>query len=227
MARNDLLMPGAMLSQGQFITSQQGNYFAGIIDGQFGVYAGAPDAPIGTSITLCPSTQGVMMAEPGLATLESQTDRCPPWYSPDAGGPAFAVMPSDGNLCVYSGTDPDAQNPFVWGSLQSGGRTSGFLPFPEYQTTAVTVEASGFDEYFKWYIMNPDGSEGDGAAGENETTASVVWGKAGGSCWLRAVGRHTHDSGDNFTIGDKDVRYTCERDHNPFTSTFCSWSRTN
>lgn len=225
MTSGNVLAVGGTLSEGQFITDGSGNWFAGVIDRQFGVYAGTPESPIGTSITLCFPCTNVAMTATALTGFADRDDPTPAWTTPAGTGPCFAIMQADGNLCVYEGNGPADQGAFLWGSKQSGGLDHGFKPYPEFRATTVAVYFMDGDVTgSSWCIINPDGSEGEFTA-LNEMT---VAGPNGGSCCLQARkpdGSDSHNSGDNFSIGEQNVVYHLSHDNNPFSPAYFSWSR--
>jgi hypothetical protein len=223
----NILMPGTTLSEGEFITDVSGKWFAGIVQKQFGVYAGTPDNPIGTSITLCHPCSSVEMIGTGLICHSVLDEGEIVWTSPAGTAPCYAIMQADGNLCVYEGDGPANQGPLVFGSKQAGGLDHDFKHYPEYPTTNVHVDMDEvvFENGGQWCIINPDGSEGEYTNGPDMSVSGVL----GASCHLRARkidwAQHFHDSGDNFAIGDQGVTYTLSHDSNPFNSTFFSWDR--
>jgi len=223
------------LTEGQFICSAESNYFAGIHDSQFGVFAGTPAAPLGTSIILSDASAKVaMLADGRLVSYANAADEQPNWSTPTVDGPGFAVMQSDGNLCVYASAGPDDHGAFMFGSLQNGGLVANFLPYHRYATSQVTVR-SFITGQFNWCVMKADGANGtegprvhqDPSGGRSSTATGSVSGQAGCQCWLRAFDAwgKTHDSGDNFSIGDPDVRYSANFAWNPMV--LLDWSRHN
>lgn len=234
MADTNVLMPGTTLSEGEFITDGTGLWFAGIVQNQFGVYAGSPATPIGTSITLCHPCSHVKMISTGLICYLSEGEEEIAWSSPAGTAPCYAIMQADGNLCVYEGDGPANQGRFLFGSKQAGGLGHDFKPYPEFPTTNVQVAATEVHVdihgmppgWARWCIINPDGSEGKYTNGSD----MIITGPFGASCHLRARkpdGSHSHDSGDNFAIGDQGVTYALIPDWNAFGSAFFSWKRTN
>lgn len=230
---SDFLPAGGTLPVGQFIVDESGRWFAGIVadasgaPGPFGVFAGTPERPLGTSIILCTGCGELAMTGTALTALSSDPGQQPLWTSPPAGSaPCFAIMQPDGNLCVYEGTGPDNQGAFQWGSRQAGGVIENFSPYPGQATSKVTVSIEERVEPCQWCIVDPNGNEGEYTQG-NE---AEITGVPGGSCYLRAKkldGSDSHPSGDNFDIGDQNVSYSLSYDSNPLSPTFFSWSRTS
>lgn len=131
MDRPDILYPGTWLEKGgrEFLVSLENTFFAGMVRGNFGVFAGTPDAPLGTSIILCQGVEQLKMDNQS-DSLECISGARVVWATPQTYfAKGFCVMQSDGNLCVYQGT-PEAQGKLLFGSKQCGALSDHFLPYP-------------------------------------------------------------------------------------------------
>ena len=221
MSRSDVLCAGMILMEGQFICSSDHAFFAGIIGGQFGVFAGTPAAPIGTSVILADSARITLAASGSLASFHRIADTVPNWQTVASIVPTYCVMQSDGDLCDYTGT-PDRPGARLFSSSQHGGHGERLLPYPG------SVKA-GAGACMDVHVANAWASPGkvmarwdgggqsplfavDGDVGNPETprvTVRFQGAPYGTSCWMvmRDAYGHDHESVDSFRFGDPHVGY--------------------
>jgi hypothetical protein len=221
------LLPGDELTGGMVLTSPNGRWTAGIIDGVFGIFGifhpGPPVSPplpglMGTSLALAQATAVTMRMDGNLvATLDGPDDVF--WASGTDGSPCFALMQDDGNFCVYQGSSPDNGGQFMWGSLQNGGVTSDLGVYPPTGIMKIYVvnEWNGGRQFCaSWARGSSERHSIPGRFGSTETvdlTFTVTGFPRGETCWMTMIeSGPDYNSGDNFTFGERGVAYKIEAD---------------